>query len=112
MVRSIKPKNNKAEIPSQGEWRNAFIGFFLVVILVVCSVIYIGKMNMVATRGFEIKKIEAIIAKEQEVSQQLKIESAQLKAISGLKESIDKLDMIKVSKVDYISGGGSTAMAR
>lgn len=99
-------------MPSKGEWKNVSIGFLLIVILIVCSVVYVGKINVAATRGFEFKEIESIIAQEQEINQQLKMESARLKAISGLKESIDKLDMVKVSKVDYISGGGSTAMAR
>lgn len=111
-VKSLKPKNNKAPSASEGEWVNVFVGFLIMACLAVCSIFYVGQINETATLGFEFKEIESKIKQEKEASQNLKIESARLKAISNLKESIDGLDMVKVSKVEYISGSGSTAMAR
>lgn len=111
-IKSLKPKNKKEKYSPKKEWKCFFLGLIMLIFFVICGVIYIGQVNIVATRGFKFKDIEIELQKEREINQELKLESAQLKAIDNLKKSIDNLEMIKVTKVDYISAVDSTAMAR
>lgn len=110
--KSLKPKNERISDNSSSSWKSVLFGFFLFMSMVFCSIFYITQLNEMAVKGFEIKNIESQMAAEKAKNQDLNLKSTNLKTLSALSKSIDNLEMVKVVKMDYINGSGSTAMAR
>lgn len=80
-----------------------FVSLFLLSVLVgMAGILYIFKVNEIATMGYDIKQKEELIAKIKEENKQLEIATAQHRAIYHFEDEKDKLDMKKPDIVGFI----------
>jgi hypothetical protein len=80
-----------------------FVSLFLLSALIgMAGILYIFKVNEIATMGYDIKQKEELIAKIKEENKQLEIATAQHRAIYHFEDEKDKLDMKKPDIVGFI----------
>lgn len=96
----------KREIKKQSFWKK-FQGFnFNVIILgliILVSFLYLVQVNSVAAKGFKIKDLEKRIEELKDGNKNLELKVAELQSRGYIKKEIQKLNMVAVSNVDYIT---------
>lgn len=101
----------KREINNQSFWKKLKSFNFNIVILtliVLISLLYLAQVNSVAAKGFEIKDLEKRIEELKESNKKLELKVAELRSRGYIGEQIQKLNMVSVSSIDYLS---DTSMA-
>lgn len=84
--------------------------FVSLIILSLISLFYLAQANQIATKGYEIKKLENRLNDLQASNHKLELRSAELQAVSSVEAESKQLNMVPIQKMIYISGSG-TAMA-
>ncbi len=82
-----------------------FFFFFLV------GIIYIAKINKLATMGYDVKIKEKAIEKLEKENRDLRIRIAEAKSAHNLEKEKDKMNMRKPETVDYIEIDESVILA-
>jgi len=86
--------------------------FNIAVLVAICltGVIYLAKINNMATRGFKIKELEEKQAALEENIKKTELQVANLQSTQKIQERINNLDMASVAKVEYVRAGGTVAV--
>jgi len=96
----------KHELKRQSFWKK-FQGFnFNIIILgliVLVSFLYLIQVNSVAAKGFEIKDLEKRIEELKDGNKDLELKVAEFQSRGYIEKEIQKLNMVAVSNVDYIT---------
>ena len=77
--------------------------FILICLLCILSIFYLIQSNQVATKGYEIKKLEEQQTKLVVEQEKLKLQSAELQSLKQIEGGISDLKMIPTKKVNYWS---------
>ncbi|MCX6743842.1 MAG: hypothetical protein NT116_06470 [Candidatus Parcubacteria bacterium] len=78
------------------------------VLVFCCGMIYLWQINGLATRGYQIKELEEKAAELKDTNQKLQIQITQLRSTSRLEEKVAQLNMVEVSRIEYLQANGST----
>ena len=88
------------------------LGFITVTLICLLSLFYLSGVNSLATKGYDIKFYEERLNELKKENQRLKTEAAELQSMRRLKDSVEKLNMVSVRNVSYISGSGSVVASK
>lgn len=80
------------------------------VLLVMLAAVYLYQVNAIATKGYEIKKIESAIQDLQKENQTLQIKEVELKSMYNIEKSVNNLNLVGSPNVSYIETDGPVAM--
>lgn len=86
------------------------LNFMLIALICAAGVFYIFEVNNLATKGYEIKNIEAQLEKLKKENENLNIRAAELKSMYNIEEKTKDLNMIAPKDVSYLNIPGNVAM--
>jgi hypothetical protein len=82
-------------------------------LVIVFGVMYLGQINSMATRGYELKALELKRAELSKANKELEVKAAQAQSTENILSKIEALNLVKVSNVSYISATStSVALAK
>jgi hypothetical protein len=84
----------------------------LLMIVVFTGFAYIFYINRTATGSFEIKALESKITQLQDVNKKLELQTADMQSLSAVEESVKDLQMVAVSRVEYLPAVGAVMAVR
>lgn len=77
--------------------------FLLTLLIILFSILYIVQANNVATGGYKIQKYKKELTGLQSKSKNLELKLSEVRSLEFLKTKLESLDMVKLSKVEYLS---------
>jgi len=77
--------------------------FLLTLLIILFSILYIVQANNVATGGYKIQKYKKELTGLQSGSKNLELKLSEVRSLEFLKTKLESLDMVKLSKVEYLS---------
>lgn len=77
--------------------------FLLTLFIILFSILYIVQANNVATGGYKIQKYKKELTGLQSKSKNLELKLSEVRSLEFLKTKLESLDMVKLSKVEYLS---------
>ena len=86
------------------------LNFILVTIICAIGFFYIYEVNNLATKGFEIKDLEAQLEKQKKENENLNIRAAELKSMYNIEEKTKNLNMVVPKDISYLNVPGNVAM--
>jgi cell division protein FtsL len=86
------------------------LNFLLAILICMLGVFYIFEVNSIATKGYEIKKMETQIGELKRQNENLKIQAAELKSMYSIEEKTKDLNMVAPKDVSFLSLPGNVAM--
>lgn len=86
------------------------LNFILVTVICIMGFLYIYEVNNLATKGFQIKDLEAQLESEKKDNENLNIRSAELKSMYNIEEKTKDLNMVAPKDVSYLNIPGNVAM--
>ena len=89
---------------------NITLNFLLAILICMLGVSYIFEVNSIATKGYEIKKMETQIGELKRQNENLKIQAAELKSMYSIEEKTKNLNMVAPKDVSFLSLPGDVAM--
>jgi hypothetical protein len=78
------------------------LGITLFILIIASGFAYLGLINNVAARGFEIKDLEKKVENLQLESKKLEIKAAELESIQEITKAKNSLNLVEISKIEYI----------
>jgi len=96
----IKPKTNS--VFAKFKINKLKLGITLFILIIASGFAYLGLINNVAARGFEIKDLEKKSEALQIESKKLELKAAELQSIKEITQAKDSLDLVEISKIEYI----------
>ena len=82
----------------------------LILFLFVFGFLYIFTTNSIAAKGYKIRSLSKQIGELKSTNKDLQVEVSNLKSVNILEAKVSELEMIKVSKVEYVSLPRASAM--
>jgi len=108
---SVRFGERKRSLRSKGEKVGKIsLSFFLVSLVCATGVFYIFEVNNLATKGYEINKLEGELAKLRKENEMLGIQAAELKSMYRIEEKTKELNMVVPKDISYIDLPGDVAM--
>lgn len=77
--------------------------YLLILLIAFFGVLYTIQANSVVTNGYKVQKYNAELASLQSKSNELNLQLTETQSLKFLEESVENLNMVKISKVEYIS---------
>lgn len=84
----------------------------LVSILLACGIFYVYEINLLATKGYEIREAENRVKELAQDSRQLKIREVELRSMYTIEKSMNNFNLVSPSNVSYIEIDGPVAMIK
>lgn len=98
----------KQKFQKESIWKKFKIGaisirmvIFGLIILV--GFVYLVQINRVSTGGFEIKELSQRMEELKKENKKLELEAAQLQSLKTIKAASEELELVGVSRVDYVT---------
>jgi len=107
---SVRFGERKRILKSQPKVGRVTLSFFLVVLVCATGVFYIFEVNNMATKGYEIDKLEKQLNELKKGNERLQIQAAELKSMYKIEEKTKELNMIAPKDVSYMNLPGDVAM--
>lgn len=107
---SVRFGDRKSILKNQPKVGRVTLSFFLVVLVCATGVFYIFEVNNLATKGYEIDKLEKQLNNLQKENERLQIEAAELKSMYRIEEKTKELNMVVPKDVSYMNLPGDVAM--
>jgi len=82
----------------------------LAILICALGVFYIFEVNSLATKGYEINKLETQIEGLKKQNENLKIQAAELKSMYNIEEKTKELNMVAPKDTNFLSLPGNVAM--
>lgn len=102
---------NKKNGKVSGKIKIGLIVTFTVILAVgLLGVFYLYQVNSIATKGFEIRKVENNLLKLRKESQKLRIKEMELRSMKNIEKSVENLDLVSSSEIIYMELSGPIAM--
>ena len=95
-------RDRKRVFTGQNQNRRAIV-FLLILLIVLCSILYIVQANSVATGGYKIQKYKKETTSLQSENKSFELELSRARSLGFLEERVKSLNMVKISKVEYLS---------
>jgi hypothetical protein len=80
----------------------------LLILIIILGVYYIAGINDLTVKGFELQELKVGAMDIGDKNSSLELQTMSLGAYNNLSERINKLDMVAVGHVEYISGINSS----
>ena len=77
-------------------------GYWVFVLLIFLSVAYFTQVNGSSTKGYEINTLQRQLTQLRETSKRLELETASLKSIQYIEETVRNLNLVPSGKVRYV----------
>lgn len=75
--------------------------------------LYVVQINTLAAKGFHLNELEYTAAELHDTNDSLRLEIADLRSTKVVKQKLEKMELVSVSRVEYISPSASeVAIAR
>lgn len=72
-------------------------------LIILVGFVYLIQINRVSTGGFEIKELKERTEQLRKENKKLELEAFQLRSLKTVKEASEELDLVGVSRVDYVT---------
>ncbi len=82
----------------------------LVLFILVLGFLYIFTTNSIAAKGYKIRNLSKQANELESMNRDLQIEISELKSVNILEAKVGQLEMVKVSKTEYVSLPRTSAM--
>ena len=89
-----------------------FFNRILVVLIIVGSVYYVAGINDLMVKGFKLEDMRKRSASLSNQNRELGVYMTSLKSYGNLVARVEKLNMVKIDKVDYLKTGTETVAVR
>ncbi len=86
------------------------VGILLTVL--VLGVWYLAQINVLATKGYTMKGLEKQIASLEKEHKKLELEIAQASSLEALKGHIDRLQLVRSDRIEYLETNHPVAVAK
>lgn len=86
------------------------LSFFLVMLICALGVFYIFEVNNLATKGYEIDRMEKQLNELKKENESLQIQAAELKSMYKIEEKTKEFNMIAPKDMSYMNLPGDVAM--
>ena len=98
--------------PENKFWQNIRIDFrslniIFISLIVLTGFLYLFAINQTATSGFEIKGLEARIDQLKQDNKKIELYTAELQSLNRIEMESKSLNMVAVSKYEYLPAVGS-----
>lgn len=91
---------NKSKIKKSG-FMKINLGFWLLCLTFAVGVAYLVQVNGLATKGYEIKKLEQKLTELKEIDKRLELEMTSLQSIQSIESEVKVLNLVPSSGVNY-----------
>lgn len=72
-------------------------------LIILVGFIYLVQTNRVSTGGFEVKELSQRVDELKKETKKLELEATQRQSLKTIKETSEKMDLVGVSRIDYIT---------
>ncbi len=100
--RNLVYSRSREQVLSQNKSRK-LIAYFLILLIVFFSVLYIVQTNSVATGGYKIQKYKNELSTLQSENKNIELKLSEVQSPGFLEKQIEALSMVKIGKVEYMS---------
>ncbi len=86
-----------------------------IMLLIGISVIglgYLGEINGLATKGYQIKELQKNVTRLQEENKKLQIHSIEAQSFAAIKPKIESMKLVQSDTVEYIESASAVATLR
>ncbi len=87
-----------------------FLNVAILVAICLTGILYLAKINNMATKGFKMKELEERQTMLKEDIKKTELQIADLQSMKKIEERISGLNMASVARVEYVSPAGSVAV--
>ncbi|MFA5926514.1 MAG: septum formation initiator family protein [Parcubacteria group bacterium] len=103
-------ERKKTVKPNSLKVGNITLNFLVAALICLLGVFYIFEVNNMATKGYDIKKLESQIGDLKKENENLQIRSAELKSMYNIEEKTKELNMVAPKDISYLNVPGNVAM--
>jgi hypothetical protein len=86
------------------------VNIAVTIAICVTGVIYLAKINDIAIQGFKMKELDEKQAVLKDNIKKMEMQVAEMQSMQKIQERINKLGMVGVAQVKYVSAGGAVAV--
>lgn len=97
-----RAKKRSAEPTRAGIWPRFNIGTIVLTLVLALGLVYLFLVNSTSTKGYEIKQLEQQLITLKESQKKLEIESATLKSIQNIEQTVKILNLVPSGDVRYV----------
>jgi cell division protein FtsL len=80
----------------------------LTVLIIFCGVLYLWQINSLATKGYNMKDLEAKASELKDENKRLQVQITDLRSVARITEKVQELKMVEVARLEYLKANGST----
>lgn len=108
-----KIKGDKSKIKKERIKINLFsLNIILICLIIFGGFLYLFAINKTSSTGFAIKGLENQIEDMKYVNKKLKLYSAEMQSLSRIQQDTQKMNMVAVTKVEYLPEGSSAVAVK
>lgn len=107
---SVHFGERKKSIQTGPQMGRVTLNFILVALVCAAGVFYIFEVNNLATKGYEIRKMENQLNELKKENENLRIQEAGYKSMYNIEERTRDLNMVAPKDVSYLNLPGDVAM--
>ncbi|PIY97261.1 MAG: hypothetical protein COY66_00480 [Candidatus Kerfeldbacteria bacterium CG_4_10_14_0_8_um_filter_42_10] len=100
--------NERQKFQQETIWKKFKVGAISIRIvifglIIMVGLVYLIQTNQVSTGGFEIKELNKKVEQLQKDNKKLELETTKLQSLKTIKAATENMDLVSVSKIDYIT---------
>lgn len=108
-----KIKEDKSKIKKERIKINLFsLNIILICLIILAGFLYLFAINKTSSTGFAIKGLENQIEDMKYVNKKLELYSAEMQSLSRIQQDTQKMNMVAVTKVEYLPEGSSAVAVK
>lgn len=108
-----KIKGDKSKIKKERVKINLFsLNIILICLIILAGFLYLFAINRSSTTGFAIKGLENQIEELKYVNKKLDLYSTEMQSLSRIEQDCQKMNMVAVTKVEYLPVGSSAVAVK
>jgi hypothetical protein len=92
--------------------RSIVLPILLLFVIIFAGFSYLFYVNQTATGSFAIKGLESHITELQDASKKLELQTAEMQSLSNVEAGIQDLQMVAVSRIEYLPAVGAAVAVR
>jgi hypothetical protein len=115
--RKVLQMEKKRRVENKPEKTSGKIGisslgsvFFIAAAMLVVSAVYLYQVNDLATKGYEVRRLENSIRDLEKENKNIEIKEVELRSMYNLEKATQELQMIAPTNVSYVELPGPVAM--
>jgi len=101
--RNIGYSRNYKTVRHQENQSNKVVVYSLILLIIFFGILYTIQANGVVTNGYKIQKYDKELTSLRSKNNELNLKLTEIQSLKFLEESVENLNMVKISKIEYLS---------